>query len=105
MVSIYPGDMTGVNGYAKYDAVNGWTLLPSDRVEVKSDHLEIRLTDGGIGDADGQEDGTITDPGGVAKLAPSDSTPPTVTGVPTTRPNAAGWYRGNVKVHWTATDP
>ena len=103
VVSIYPEDMTGVNGYAKYDVATAGHCFPH-RVDIKSDHLELRLTDGGKGDADGLADGKITDPGGVAKLVPSDSTPPTVTGKATTKPNAAGWYRGNVKVHWTASD-
>lgn len=30
---------------------------------------------------------------------------PTVTGHPTTSPNAAGWYSGNVVVNWTCADP
>lgn len=29
---------------------------------------------------------------------------PTLTGAPTTSPNAAGWYRGDVTIHWTAGD-
>jgi hypothetical protein len=104
-VSIFPGSMAGVNGYAKYKEGSGWSMLPSSQVHLFSDHLEVDLTDGGPEDADGVPDGTITDPGGVAKVVSGDTTPPTVTGQATTRPNAAGWYRGNVKVHWTATDP
>jgi large repetitive protein len=33
-----------------------------------------------------------------------DKTPPTIAGVATTQPNGAGWYRGEVVVHWTCTD-
>jgi len=33
-----------------------------------------------------------------------DKTPPTLTGSPTTAPNAAGWYGSNVTIHWTASD-
>jgi hypothetical protein len=33
-----------------------------------------------------------------------DTTPPTLTGAPTTSPNANGWYNGDVTVHWTASD-
>ncbi len=33
-----------------------------------------------------------------------DKTPPTVTGAPTTSPNAAGWYNSNVTIHWTCSD-
>jgi hypothetical protein len=37
--------------------------------------------------------------------APQDTTPPVVTGTPTTQPNSNGWYNGNVTINWTATDP
>ena len=30
---------------------------------------------------------------------------PTVTGAPTTQPNAAGWYHSSVLVNWTCSDP
>jgi hypothetical protein len=33
-----------------------------------------------------------------------DETPPTLVGTPTTAPNANGWYRGNVTIHWTCDD-
>jgi large repetitive protein len=33
-----------------------------------------------------------------------DKTPPTLTGAPTTVPNAAGWYQGNVTIQWTCGD-
>jgi hypothetical protein len=33
-----------------------------------------------------------------------DRTPPTLTGTPTTDPNAAGWYSGDVTVGWAASD-
>ena len=33
-----------------------------------------------------------------------DKTPPTITGAPTTAPNANGWYLGDVTVHWTCSD-
>ena len=72
-----------------------------------ADHVDITLTDGGIGDDDGVANGSITDPGGMAVLpaVTGDATSPIVTGRATTRPNGAGWYRGNVRVDWTATDP
>ncbi|HZS31068.1 MAG TPA: hypothetical protein VFA37_07415 [Gaiellaceae bacterium] len=41
----------------------------------------------------------------VHQLGAADTTPPTVTGTPTTAPNANGWYNGPVTVHWTAVDP
>jgi hypothetical protein len=33
-----------------------------------------------------------------------DVTPPTITGAATTSPNANGWYRGPVTIHWTCSD-
>jgi hypothetical protein len=33
-----------------------------------------------------------------------DKTAPVLTGLPTSTANAAGWYTGNVTVHWTAQD-
>ena len=98
----------GHNAYAKYDPVtHAWTLLPQDRVLINhnfTDWVEITLTDGGIGDADGLANGKIVDPGGAAVLPTGDTTAPTVTGHATTRPNGAGWYRGNVRIDWSATD-
>ena len=37
------------------------------------DHVDIKLTDGGIGDADENENGVITDPGGYAKPVQADA--------------------------------
>jgi TolB protein len=37
--------------------------------------------------------------------APSDTTPPVVTGVATPQLNANGWNNTNVTINWTATDP
>jgi hypothetical protein len=33
-----------------------------------------------------------------------DATPPDVSGTPTTGPNAAGWYNGDVAIDWTCSD-
>ena len=33
-----------------------------------------------------------------------DETAPTLTGTPTTAPNANGWYNGPVTIHWTCSD-
>lgn len=104
-VSLYPGSTDGVTGYAKYDAIDGWSLLPAGRVAVHPDRVDVTLTDGGVGDADGVADGRITDPGGPAVVdSAGDTTPPVVTGEATTAPNAEGWYAGDVTVRWTATD-
>jgi hypothetical protein len=106
-VSIYGGSTENVNGYAKYDADAGtWSTLPANRVHVFADHVDVTLTDGGVGDDDGSANGQISDPGGMAIVPMTgDTTPPVVVGRATTRPNANGWYRGDVRIHWSATDP
>ncbi len=53
--------------------------------------------------------GTVTDNAGNSASATVsginvDKTAPTLSGVPTTSPNAAGWYKGDVVVAWTAGD-
>lgn len=64
-VSIYVDSTAGLEGYAKYDEQAGWTLLPDDRVTIVDAHrIDVTLTDGGIGDADGVVNGSIDDPGG-----------------------------------------
>jgi hypothetical protein len=47
--------------------------------------------------------GTVTGTATLTWVSP-DATPPSLTGTPTTEPNAAGWYSGDVRVRWTATD-
>ncbi|MGY1778843.1 OmpL47-type beta-barrel domain-containing protein [Geodermatophilus sp. SYSU D01036] len=54
--------------------------------------------------------GTATDKAGNTATATStapaaDTTAPTLSGAPTTQANGAGWYKGDVTVHWTAADP
>ena len=54
--------------------------------------------------------GTATDNAGNTKslsveVRNVDTTPPTLSGAPTEQPNGAGWYKGDVTVHWTAADP
>ena len=102
-ISVYGGPTTGVTDYAKFDpATSTWSVLPADRVHVYADHIDVTLTDGGIGDSDNSLNRAIVDPGGPAI---TDVTAPTVTAAPTTVPNANGWYRGDVAVRWTAVDP
>ena len=74
-------------------------------MQVFADHVEVTLTDGGVGDADGLVNGEIVDPGGLASVdTPADTTPPVVTGEVTISPNANGWYAGDVTITWTASD-
>jgi hypothetical protein len=54
--------------------------------------------------------GTATDRAGntatTSSTAPKgDTTAPLLSGAPTTQPNTNGWYKGDVTVRWTASDP
>ncbi|RYU09636.1 OmpL47-type beta-barrel domain-containing protein [Nocardioides iriomotensis] len=54
--------------------------------------------------------GTATDRAGNTVTTSSttpvgDTTPPSLSGTPTTSPNGNGWYRGDVTIDWTAADP
>ncbi|WP_299444950.1 OmpL47-type beta-barrel domain-containing protein [uncultured Phycicoccus sp.] len=54
--------------------------------------------------------GTATDRAGNTNTATStapagDTTAPLLSGAPTTQPNGDGWYRGDVTIRWTASDP
>jgi hypothetical protein len=53
--------------------------------------------------------GTATDVAGNTASATLDhldvdKTAPTITGTPTSEPNAAGWYDNSVTIHWTCSD-
>lgn len=53
--------------------------------------------------------GTAKDAAGNTATASStspagDTTGPVLTGLPTTQPNGAGWYKGDVVIDWTASD-
>lgn len=75
-ISIFTASTAGLTGYAKYDEVDGWAMLPADRVTIVDEHrVDITLTDGGIGDADQTVNGSIVDPGGLV----FDRTAPTIT--------------------------
>lgn len=64
---VTPGTQA-VLDYAKFHD-GTWSLLPRERVEGSAGLTRISLTDGGAGDADGQPNGVIVDPGGIADLA------------------------------------
>jgi hypothetical protein len=106
VISIFTSSTQNVSGYAKYNPnTKQWSLLPEDRVEIFDNRVEIRLTDGGIGDDDGEVNGRISDPGGIAIIENLDELAPAVVGEVVEQPNAEGWYRDDVTVRWTATDP
>lgn len=54
--------------------------------------------------------GTATDVAGNTATASAtspagDTTAPVLSGTPTTAPYSDGWYKGDVTIHWTASDP
>ena len=105
-ISIFTASTQNVTGYAKYNPnTKQWSLLPDDRVQIFDNRVEITLTDGGIGDDDGEANGRISDPGGIAIVRNLDTVAPTVTGQASSQPNANGWYDNDVTVDWTVDDP
>lgn len=62
----YPGNVPASAEYLKHGP-QGWHPIPMARINATT--IEITLTDGGVGDTDAAQDGTITDPGGLAVLA------------------------------------
>ena len=82
--------------FAAADALSGLDAVTPD----------VTLTTEGAGQT---VTGTATDvAGNTAALTVGpiniDKTPPTLQGLPTTSPNAAGWYRSDVTIHWAAAD-
>lgn len=106
VVSLFVKSTEGVNGYAKYDVSSGeWSMLPTDRVVVVDSHrVDVRLSDGGVGDADGQANGVLDDPGALV-IAEPDQQAPSITGSATPAANIAGWNNSAVTVNWTVSDP
>jgi hypothetical protein len=93
---------------------NGWnntdvtvSFAPSDATSgVKSSSAPTTLSTNA---ANQSVTGTVTDNAdNTASTTVSginiDKVAPTLTGSPTTAPNAAGWYQGDVTVAWTAAD-
>ncbi len=56
--------MMGMMGWYKYDDTDGWYDFSDHAVFHQDGTVTLTLKDGGFGDADGQADGFIVDPGG-----------------------------------------
>nr|WP_235584437.1 choice-of-anchor U domain-containing protein [Massilia sp. MS-15] len=70
-ISIYVDAALKVNSYFKQDISGKWTNLAKSVTTVGSKtRITFELVDGGIFDSDGLVNGSITDPGGVAVMAP-----------------------------------
>ncbi|MBW2266781.1 MAG: hypothetical protein JRF28_11600, partial [Deltaproteobacteria bacterium] len=66
------------SSYFKYNTLRGW-LDYSDYVTFHADgkSITVEITDGGLGDSDGTENGVIIDPGGLGE----SGTTPSISGV------------------------
>ena len=85
-------------GFGCADALSGIKSCGGGGTQVLSaEGANLQATGTAVDNADNQATNPLT---GVN----IDKTPPALTGVPTTAPNADGWYAGDVKVHWTASD-
>ena len=81
-ISIFTASTAGVTGYAKYNpGTQKWTTLDGDRVTIYPNRVDIRIQDGGPGDADGVANGTIDDPGGFAEIVDNEAPTVRITGV------------------------
>jgi hypothetical protein len=85
IILTYSSAMPNNTQYWKCDSVNGWQNITSLLSHNDGDNiLELNITDGGLGDADGIANGIITDPGGPAIPATPTPTPtPTPSPTPT----------------------
>jgi hypothetical protein len=73
-------------------------LADGSTTNAKTVQPGVTVTGTATDNADNTSTTTSTAPAG-------DTTAPTLSGTPTTSPNNAGWYSGDVTVHWTAADP
>jgi hypothetical protein len=85
-------------GFGCADALSGIKSCTGGGTQVLSaEGANLQATGTAVDNADNQATNPLT---GVN----IDKTAPTLTGAPTTGPNPDGWYSGDVKVHWTASD-
>jgi hypothetical protein len=88
----YPAPVPAGAEYWKYGrtmpgGAEHWHQIPMTLVGgAGTDTIEIKLTDGGVGDTDAKLDGTITDPGGLRVLAAAPGPGGTVAAIPTLEP-------------------
>ena len=95
-----------VHGWNNTDVTVSFTCADAESGIADCTKNTVLGTDG----ADQYVTGSAVDHGGntdTSTVGPVnvDKTQPTLSGAATTAPNAGGWYRGDVTVHWTAGDP
>jgi hypothetical protein len=108
----FPPTITGsavpgpnANGWNNTQVMVSFTCLDSGSGIASCSAPTVLFTEGGSQSVTG----TAVDNAGnsaSATVGPIniDLTPPSIAGIATTAPNAAGWYRGEVDVHWTCSD-
>ena len=94
-----------MNGWNKTNVTVEWSCTDSGSGVVSSSVTETVSTEGSGQSATG----TCTDHAGNTASDTRiginiDLTKPTISAAATTSPNGAGWYNGNVTVHFTCTD-
>jgi hypothetical protein len=74
-IDVYIPAGTSPSSYLKLQG-GAWVELPPSAFDIAGDVVTLHLTDGGVGDEDGDANGTIVDPGAPAVL---DKRAPTIT--------------------------
>jgi hypothetical protein len=103
-ISSSRSDTANVNGWYNHDVTVTYTCTDS------LSGIDACTAPRTLGEGAGQTaTGTATDAAGNSSSATDapinvDETLPTITGTPTTPPNADGWYNGDVTIHWTCSD-
>src|SRR5262249_30831676 len=96
------------NGWNNSDVTMSWTCTdtggsgitgscPGPQV-LSTNGANQSVTSGTVSDLAGNTASGIVSGISIDKVAP------TLSGAPTTSPNAANWYNGNVTIHWTGSD-
>src|SRR5207249_1390098 len=103
-ISAAPDRAANANGWYKNDVIVSFTCADS-LSGIDNCPAAKTLAEG----ANQSASGTAVDAAGNSASAGLtglnvDETAPTLSGAPTTGPNADGWYNGNVTVNWTASD-
>ena len=99
----------GSNGWYTGNVTVTWSVVDTESLAVVDAGCGIGFVDTLASDTAGATFScTATSGGGTSSKTTTslkrDATPPTITAVATTAPNANGWYSGNVTIHFTCSD-
>ena len=110
VVTLYRADGTTINGYRKYDSVNGWYKFRYDDAtgtgaELLPNRILLYFVDGGRGDSDLSANGVVTDPGGPVYERPSYDLTVTVSGGGSVSQPSGTFVEGTVLTLTATADP